>query len=85
MRLRMMIALLAVLTACAPCKELDREFGKASQAAWEAQIVNKNHPYGDQVPEGMAGITAEETMNVRNKSFAERPKREDIFRFKLTK
>ena len=31
--------------ACAPFEEayyVDREFGKASQAAWDAQIIHKN-------------------------------------------
>lgn len=64
------------LTGCSAFEEayyVDREFGKASQAAWDQQIVNKGQPYGDQTPEGMAGVTAEEVINVHTKTFAEPP------------
>jgi hypothetical protein len=74
--------ILPLLAACAPFEEayyIEREFGKDSQAAWDAQIVNKDGRYRDRVPEGMSGITAEEVMNVRNQTFAEKPRKTQVF------
>jgi hypothetical protein len=62
-----------LLSACAPVEEayyIDREFAKASQAAWDSQIINKGDSNAEMIPEGMAGITAEEVMNVQNKMFS---------------
>ena len=72
---------------CAPFQEtyyLDREFGKDSRAAWDAQIINKDQRYGEAVPEGLAGINAEESMAVRTKGFAEKPRKANIFQLDLT-
>jgi hypothetical protein len=78
------IGVLLFLSACAPFQDtpyLEKEFGKASQAAWDAQIVNKGNPNAEKVPEGMAGITAEEIMGVKNKMFAEKINKSKIYDF----
>lgn len=78
------IGILLLLAACAPFEEayyIEREFSKDSQAAWDAQIVNKDFRYADRVPEGMAGITAEEIMSSHTKTFAEKPSKSKIIEF----
>jgi hypothetical protein len=81
-------ALFALLvTGCAAFEEayyIDREFGQASQAAWDRQIVSKNQPYGDQPAEGLAGITAEEIIQVHNKAFAEKPTKANVLTIEMT-
>lgn len=81
-------ALLGLLvTGCAAFEEayyIDREFGLASQAAWDQQIVNKDQAYGDKPAEGLAGITAEEVIQVHNKAFAEKPTKGNVLTFKMT-
>ncbi|MFA7534958.1 MAG: hypothetical protein WCY68_02595 [Desulfuromonadales bacterium] len=75
-----------LLSACAPVEEayyIDREFAKASQAAWDAQIINKENTHADKVPEGIAGITAEEVMGVHNRTFAKQPKESKAFEFNM--
>ncbi len=75
---------LLLLSACAPFKDtpyLEDEFGKASQAAFDAQIVNKCNPNAEKLPVGMAGITAEEVMGVKNKMFAEKINKGQIVEF----
>ncbi len=74
--------LVTMAAGCAPFKEayyLDQEFGRDSRAAWEAQIVHKDPPHLDRIPEGMTGITAEEVMGVQSQMFAEKPRRSQIF------
>jgi hypothetical protein len=78
--------LLATAAGCAPFKDayyIEREFGKDSQAAWDALVVNKNSRYGDRMPDGMAGITAEEVISVRNKTFGEKPIQSRIYEFDM--
>lgn len=80
----LIVGVLLFLTACSPFRDmpyLEKEFGKASQAAWDAQIVNKGNPNAEKVPEGMAGITAEEIMGVKNKMFAEKINKSKIYDF----
>jgi hypothetical protein len=82
----LIVGALLFLSACAPFQDtpyLEKEFGKANQAAWDAQIVNKDNPHAEKVPDGMAGITAEEIMGVRNKMFAEQPKKSALFEFNM--
>ncbi len=76
--------LLLVFAGCASMEEayvLDREFGKAQMAAWDQQIINKNHPHGTISPEGIEGITAEEIMGVYNGTFSEKPEQTNVFNF----
>jgi hypothetical protein len=78
--------MLLMTAGCAPFQEayyIEREFGKESRAAWDAQIVHKDGRYGDRVPEGMSGITAEEVMRVRNQTFSEEATRSQVFEFEL--
>ncbi len=85
MKISIVIAALLLLYACAPFQEayyVDREFGKESQAAWDQQIIDKK-PDTEKVPEGIAGISAEEIMNVHNKTFAEKPKKSALFEFDM--
>jgi hypothetical protein len=80
------ILMLALFTGCASFQEayyIDHEFGQASQAAWDQQIVNKNQPYGDQPAEGLAGITAEEIIDVYNQTFAEKPTKTDVYTLEM--
>jgi hypothetical protein len=64
-----------LLSGCASFEEaytLDREFGQASQAAWDQQIANPGVEIAA-APTGQEGITAEEIIGVYNKTFAEKP------------
>ena len=50
---------------------IDREYGKASMSSWDMQIVDTAPAAAEQTPEGLAGIHAEEVMDVRNQTFGE--------------
>jgi hypothetical protein len=83
---RIVLSLIFLLSAagCAPFKDayyLDQEFGKDSQAAWDAQIVHKDPAHGERIPEGMTGITSEEVMSVRNQMHAEKPTKSKVLEF----
>jgi hypothetical protein len=75
---------LFILAGCSMPEEayyLNREFGKHSQASWDAQVLYPDYRYADRMAEGMPGITAEEVMAVRNKMFAEKPRRIQAYDF----
>ena len=58
----LLIGLLLGASGCASMQEayhLDREIGQASRASWEQQVAYPD-AQTKQVPEGVAGITAEE-------------------------
>lgn len=79
-----LIGVVALIAGCAPFQEayyLDREFGNDSRAAWDAQIINQDQRYAEEVPDGMAGMTAEEIINIRTRTFAEKPTKSKIFEF----
>lgn len=85
-RLVLLTGIVTLMAGCAPFKEahyLDREFGKDSRAAWDAQIINQDQRYAEEVPEGMAGIAAEETMKVRNQMLTEKPRKTKMFDFDI--
>jgi hypothetical protein len=82
MRIILFGILLITAAGCAPFRDahyLEQEFGKDSRATWDAQIVHKDPPHGDRVPEGMSGITAEEVMSVRNQMYADKPLKSQVF------
>lgn len=67
------------LTACArEAVYVDHEFGKASQDAFDRQIIHKDYAHAGKPVEGMAGIHAEPIMNTYQKTFSEGFTREDI-------
>lgn len=81
-RLTLIITSLALLAGCAAFQEayyVDREFGQASQAAWDKQVVYPDYRYAAKTPEVTEGITAEEIMDVYNETFAEEPEDIDVF------
>jgi hypothetical protein len=83
-KLSLVITTVLLLTGCASLQEayyIDREFGQHSQAAWDSQIAYPDYRYAAQTPETLEGITAEEVMNVYNKTFAEKPETIDIIQF----
>ena len=83
----LLIFAVLLLAGCASFQEaylLDREFGQASQAAWEQQIVNPEGQMVHRNPEGMEGITAEEVMGVYNGTFAEKPQQLNVLGLGLT-
>lgn len=76
------IAVTFVLGGCASFEEayhLDQEFGKASQITWDQQVANPDYRYVDKVPDTLNGITAEEVMDVHNKTYGEEPTKIDVF------
>jgi hypothetical protein len=76
----LIIGFLLVLGGCASFEEAyiyDREFGQASQAAWESQIVYPDKQ-SNRIPDGIEGITAEELMGVYNGTFAEKPQQINV-------
>jgi hypothetical protein len=52
---------------------VDWEFGKASRMAFDKQVADKTYQHADQVPEGIAGLTAEQVMKVYTDDFGEKP------------
>ncbi|MFP3984293.1 MAG: hypothetical protein ACLFV2_11470 [Desulfurivibrionaceae bacterium] len=55
----------------------DRDFGLASQAAWDSQIAHPGRVI-DTVPTGREGITAEEVIDVHNRTFGEESKQSEV-------
>jgi hypothetical protein len=85
-RLTLIIAALALLAGCASLEEayyVDREYGLASQAAFDRQVVYTDYRYAAKTPETTEGITAEEIMDVYNETFAEEPAEVDVFQLGL--
>jgi hypothetical protein len=77
---------MALLGGCASFEEayyLDREFGIASQAAWDKQVVYPDYRYAAKVPETTEGITAEGIMDTYNNTFAEAPEQINVFQMGL--
>ena len=50
---------------------IDKEHGKASMSSWDMQIADHTPSAAEQTPEGLAGIHAEEVMDVHNETFGE--------------
>jgi hypothetical protein len=76
-----LLAGIVLLAGCASMEEaytLDREFGKASQMAWQQQIVHPERRL-DTAPEGMEGIVAEKAMGVHIDTYDDRPTKVDVF------
>lgn len=74
----LIVSLSAILTfaGCASFQEAydtDRNFGKASEETYAQHIAYPERPYAGETPEGMAGITSEEIMDVHNKTYAAPP------------
>jgi hypothetical protein len=85
-RLVFIVACMTLLGGCASFKEayyLDREFGMASQAAWDKQVAYPDYRYAAKVPETTEGITAEGIMDVHNASFGEEPEQINVFQMGL--
>jgi len=92
MRKKILLALLplaglVLASGCASMEEayyLDREFGQASQASFDQQILYPDYRYADQVPEGVPGIIAEEIMGVHIETYSEKPTEVEVFQFEVT-
>ena len=87
-RLTLIIAALALLAGCASFEEayhLDREYGLASQAAWDQQVAYPDYRYAVKTPEVTEGIIAEEIMDVYSETFAEEPEDLDVFQLGIEK
>jgi len=85
-RLVLIAACMTLLGGCASFEEayhLDREFGMASQAAWDKQVAYPDYRYASKVPETTEGITAEEVMDVYNSTFGEEPEQVNVFQMGL--
>jgi PBP1b-binding outer membrane lipoprotein LpoB len=70
-----------MLSGCASFEEaytLDREFGQASQMAWQQQIANPERRI-ETPPEGMEGIIAEKAMGVHIDTYDDKPTKMDVF------
>jgi hypothetical protein len=80
------VSLSLLLAGCASMEEayyIDREFGQAQMASWDNQVVYPDYRYVDRIPEGTAGITAEEVMSVYNRTFAKEPQQVNIFQLDI--
>jgi hypothetical protein len=76
MRILYWAVIVLLLSGCA-VSQLDQEFGLATKASLDQQIVHTDNPHEGKIPEGMEGISAEELMNAYNSSYskpAEPPK-----------
>lgn len=76
-----------IIAGCASFQEAyytDQSLGEGNQETWQAQIAYPDRPYAEKTPEEIAGITAEEIMEVHNNTFGTPPQRAiDIFDFSL--
>lgn len=80
------VSLSFLLAGCASLEEayyIDREFGQAQMASWDRQVAYPDNRHADKVPEGVAGITAEEVMSVHNRTFAKEPQQVNIFQLDI--
>lgn len=80
---RLLVSLSAILafTGCASFQEAyhtDQNFGNASEETFAQQIAYPERPYAGETPEGMAGITSEEVMDVHNRTYAAPPTELDL-------
>jgi hypothetical protein len=83
------VLMIAVMAGCAhPAFDslyyLDREFGEAQQYTWDQQVAYPDYHYADREAEGLAGIHAEEVMNVHNSTFAKKPEKPSVLTFGIT-
>lgn len=75
-------AALFLMAGCASFESayyVDREFGQASQAAWDQQILYPDYRYADIIPVGEPGIIAEEIMAVHIDTYKEKPAKVNVF------
>jgi len=80
-------AALVLAAGCASMEEayyLDREFGQASQASFDQQILYPDYRYAGEVPEGAPGIIAEEVMAVHIDTYKTAPTKSDVFELGVT-
>ncbi len=95
-RIIIILSVLLMMSACAAFEEtyyVDREFGLASQAAFDNQIANGENQVADDPPEGVVddppkgleGINAERMMAAHNEAFGKSPQETNVFNISLTK
>jgi len=80
------LAALVLTAGCASMEEayyIDREFGQASQASFDQQILYPDYRYAGEVPEGAPGIIAEEVMAVHIETYSEKPTQVEVFQFEV--
>ena len=70
---------LLLLAGCSSTPYLDEEFGEASRQTFAMQIANPDGLYGDKIPEGTAGLVAEEIMEVYTDDFGKPPADVNVF------
>jgi hypothetical protein len=75
----LLMIVLTLLAGCAPYANLDRQFGRATQASLDQQVAYPDYRYAKGTPEGMAGINAEEVMDIYNQTYAEKPEKSDTY------
>lgn len=79
----LIISLVFLVSGCASVHEawyVDQEFGQATAQTWSQQIAFPEKTTAS-TPAGIEGITAEEIMNVHNKTFAEIPQEINVISF----
>lgn len=64
---------------------VDREFGQASQASWDRQILFPDYRYAGTIPAGGPGIIAEKIMAVHFGSYQKVPTERNVFSLGLVK
>lgn len=70
---------LGILVACSSnTPYVDKEFGKGTRMAFDAQIVDHSYQQAGKVPEGTTSIPAERIMNVYTDDFGKVTKTQDI-------
>jgi hypothetical protein len=87
MQKKLLVSLLSLAALClaAGCASfesayyVDREFGQASQASFDQQILYPDYRYADPVPQGNVGIIAEEIMAVHIQTYSEKPTKMEVF------
>jgi PBP1b-binding outer membrane lipoprotein LpoB len=76
-----LLALTLLLSGCVYLEDAyyaDREYGAASQDAFDRQIVNKDFKYANRAPDGLDGLHAESAMQSYHSTFSESFSRENI-------
>jgi hypothetical protein len=88
----LLIAASLLLAGCASLEEayyVDHEFGQAAQQTWDMQVAYPDYRYvydrdgRMKNPEELAGIAAEEVMDVHTETYAEKPTEAGALTFSL--
>lgn len=68
-----------LLAGCSSAPLADQTLGKAQARSWDRQVKFQDYRFAGETPTGLAGIHAEQIMDVHNQTFAEAPEKAEVF------